>query len=390
LTEVFHVAPHLDCTSLAFSLTILTFSFPKLSVTREERLESVFSFKFGFIRISVIIPLVALSSYQSLIFHLTSYPLIRISLFDTDRLYIPQRPCARSFMETFFQGAHPLALCLEVFGSYGNQIISFIHAIFCTKIANIAEIFCCCGWAHLPPGEHFVTPDGISITTISKTRNVPYPRKYVLFDSFFFASDPCPDFSWKHAITGITHHLRKPFPPLNLDPELLVIVLRGGIDMWIWKDWSRTYTQPPCNFFLNVMKNFSKTLVVGGDHSACLDKIIKAGATSIPWNDIQATRYMLYARNVVWSRTSRAHGGIALAAYPQRFWMFDTEWDKQQNAIWWIGFQPEEFGEAHECVPSETYREELTPWLASEKQIQLIMEGNCPFRKIGRTDYNHI
>jgi hypothetical protein len=349
-------------------------------------LESVLSFKFGCTRISIIIPLVALSSYQSFSFRPKFDPVFRILHFDTDRLYLPQRPCAQSFVESFFHGAHPVAFCLQVYGSYGNQIISFIHAIFCAKIANIAEIFCCCGWGNLPPGEHFKTPDGISITTVKLPTDIPYPKESILFDNFFFAPEPCPDFSWKHAIAGISQHIRKPFPPLDLDPELLVIMLRGGAAMWTLQHSAENYTQPPCDFYLNVLQNFSKVVVVGGDHSPCLTKIIKAGAIPIPWNDVHAARYMYYARNVVWGKTSRAHGGIALAAYPQRVWMFDTEWDKLQNPLWWRGFRPEEFGEIYECVPSDEYRKALTPWLATEEQIQIVIEGNCTFRKIVPTN----
>jgi hypothetical protein len=175
--------------------------------------------------------------------------------------------------------------------------------------------------------------------------------------------------------------MRKPFPPLNVSEQELVIVLRGGPVVWAPIGYSMSYMQPPCKLFLDLMKNFSSTLVIGGDGSPCVNMTINAGARWMPWNETEGTRYMMYARNVAFSRTSRAHAVIALAPFLRRFWMFDIESEKREP-WWWRGFKPYEFAEGYDCAVSPEHRRIGLPWIPTEPQMQLVRNGTCEIRAI--------
>jgi hypothetical protein len=196
------------------------------------------------------------------------------------------------------------------------------------------------------------------------------------------SSPVCEDWSWKDAVSGALDILRKPFPPLTVDEKTLVIVLRGGSSVWSDMGGHPGYMQAPCRFFLDIMKNFSSTIVIGGDGSPCRDLTIQAGGKGIPWHPVEGTRYMFSAQNVAFTRTSRAHAVIALSPVLKRFWLFDVENEKTTMPEWWCGFKPAEFAEGYNCMPSEQYRKALMPWFPTTEQLRLIVEANCTFGPI--------
>jgi hypothetical protein len=66
------------------------------------------------------------------------------------------------------------------------------------------------------------------------------------------------------------------------------------------------------------------------DRSPWLDIARTAGGDWIPWDEVTGTRHMLYARNIVFSRSSRGLATIAFALFRTRFWMFDAEAEERQ------------------------------------------------------------
>jgi hypothetical protein len=169
---------------------------------------------------------------------------------------------------------------------------------------------------------------------------------------------------------------------MNLSEKQIVLVLRGGIEMWIAKRGSSAYMQAPCGYFLAVMKNFSDAIVVGGDGSPCQSLVVNAGGRWIPWDPIEGTRYMIWARNAIFARTSRSHAIIALAPFLRRFWLFDIESEIADNPVWWRGFKPYEFAEGYDCVASQEYRQMATPWVPTAEQVTLVLDWNCTFRRM--------
>jgi hypothetical protein len=303
--------------------------------------------------------------------------------------YSLTRECALSFVSSLSWEFRPSwnpsvaydGVFVTKYGSLGNQVITFVNARYFAAATVIPRIFCHSEWLGFPDGEYFKTQDGVEIFVARDEFHTPYPRSLLLSGSFFFSPAVCEDWSWKDVLDGVTDFLRKSFPPLNLSEHELVIVLRGGIEMWIAKGRSLCYMQAPCRFFLDIMTNFSSTLVIGGDGSPCMNMTIEAGGRWIPWNETEGTRYMLYARNVAFSRTSRSHAMIALAPFWRRFWLFDVESERKKE-WWWRGFKPYEFGEGYDCVASSEYRRIGSPWVPTEEQIQQVRNGSCEFRRI--------
>jgi hypothetical protein len=276
-----------------------------------------------------------------------------------------------------------LALSLKPFGSFGNQIISFVHARFLAKVLKIRLIVCPPGFFEFQNSAHYVLSDDLEIVIAGPKFSIPFPPWSVLRDSFFWAPPVCEDWSWKDVLSdGAAEILRQSFPPLNLNENQVVLVLRGGAEMWTTQRASGPYSQAPCGYFLDVMRNFSEAIVVGGDGSPCRELALNAGGRWVPWDQIEGTRYMLWAKNVIFARTSRSHGMIALAPFLRRFWMFDIESEMEANPTWWRGFKPYEFGEGYDCVASRQYRSALTPWIPTEKQKEIVRYGKCTFKRM--------
>jgi hypothetical protein len=303
--------------------------------------------------------------------------------------YALTRECALSYVTSSIWGFRPSwssrvvyeGVFVMSFGSFGNQVISFVNARYFASVCAISRIFCHSGWLSFQAGESFQAPDGVEISIARDRSHLPYPEPLVVSGVFFYSPPICEDWSWKDVLDGVAGFMRKPFPPLVLGEHELVIVLRGGREMWVRNREPMHYMQAPCKFFLDVMLNFSSTLVIGGDGSPCKDMAIKAGGQWIPWHPIEGTRYMLYARNIAFARTSRSHAAIALAPFRRRFWLFDVESEKRKE-WWWRGFKPYEFGEGYDCVASSEYRRIGSPWIPTEEQIQLVRNGGCEFRRI--------
>jgi hypothetical protein len=298
------------------------------------------------------------------------------------------RECARLFVTekkwNFQEPWNPrmayAGLFIMTSGSFGNQVIAFVNARFFALTIHVQRIICFSGWMSFATGERFVTSDGVEISIAMDRFHTQYPEASLLASNFFWAPEVCDDWSWKEVLDGAAHILRRPFPPLVLGEHELVLVLRGGVEMWTPGRLCKGYMQAPCQYFLDIMKNFSKTIVVGGDSYPCKDLVVKAGAREVSWNEFEATRYMLYARNVAFSRTSRAHATIALSPFWRRFWLFDTESEKQAQKWWWRGFKPWEYGDVQDCVASEEYRMIGNPWIPNATQKQLVMNGTCEFK----------
>jgi hypothetical protein len=272
------------------------------------------------------------------------------------------------------------------YGEFGNRVISFVNARYFAAATGISRIFCDPKWAGLemlpfPIGASFRARDGVEISIARDRFHTPYPESLILSSNFYFSPSVCEDWSWRDVRDGMSDFLLRQFKPMAFSERELVIVLRGGTGMWGPGKFCPAYMQAPCQFFLDIMKNSSQTWVFGGDGSPCKDIAVEAGGRWIPWDPIEGTRYMLYARNVAWARTSRSHAVIALTPVFQRFWMFDIETEKHEP-FWWRGFKPYEFGEGYDCVASSEYRRIGSPWIPTEQQIQQVRNGSCEFKAI--------
>jgi hypothetical protein len=304
--------------------------------------------------------------------------------------YVLERVCTQRFINGSgwgftvpFPPPEPVAaLYIKVFGSFGNHVICYVNAWYFAAIFGILQMFCEAGWAGFALGERFLTRDGIDLQIVSDQFHAPFPVSQLLVSEFFHSPPVCDDWSWKDALSGALDIFRKPFPPLSVDENTLIIVLRGGWAVWRPDGNSRMYMQAPCQYFLSLMRNHSRTIVIGGEGSPCVRLTIRAGGQWMPWDQVDGTRHMLYARYVAFTRTSRAHAIIALSPALKRFWMFDVENEKTILPVWWRGFKPNEFADGYDCVPSEQYRKALIPWFPTKEQLRIMVEGNCMFKPI--------
>ena len=142
--------------------------------------------------------------------------------------------------------------------------------------------------------------------------------------------------------------------------------LRSG-DIWARPELGRGYGQPPCNFYLDVMKkkNWSDIILLSEDRrNICVDVLVKHGAKYVrrPWH-IDVT-YLLNAENLAVSRGSIWVAISKLSIKLKNLYMFD----QGQTTI----------RDHMNCVATPQFRDSVLGfWEKSPSQLDLILTSSC-------------
>jgi hypothetical protein len=228
----------------------------------------------------------------------------------------------------------------------------------------------------------FLTTHGILINVVSNDTEIPYPRDQWINGEFIFPDFWCPEFMVRPFIESVRHGLMPVFPQVTVDPEALYLYMRGGPTGW-GTDVHRSYGQPPCNYYLQVMPKFKKVRVIGDFMNPCVNISIQAGAIWEEYDDRRNFALMIQAKYIVLATSSRSHAVMALSPVWKRFWIFDQAFERQREYTWWKGYTPLEFGDGENCVASENFRQNTVSWFASKEQINFILNSTCEFRPVG-------
>jgi hypothetical protein len=153
---------------------------------------------------------------------------------------------------------------------------------------------------------------------------------------------------------------------------------RGGPSVW-GNDIHSGYGQPPCDYYLEVMRNFRKVRVIGDFMNPCVNVTLQAGAVSEEYDDRKNLAVTVHAKYIVLASSSRSHAVIALSRVWKRFWMFDQAFESQREYTWWKGHTPLEFGDGQNCVATEQYKQAMFSWNATPLQIALMLNSTCVF-----------
>jgi hypothetical protein len=296
--------------------------------------------------------------------------------------YSLSRKCARAFAANMcsrdrktwtnvFDAAAP-----ATYGNYGNHFIIFVTVLALALVMTLQFIYVTRGFLWIG-SANFTTPQGIRIVSIDHYGQIPLPRERWILVSWGGPGRWCADFSYNFLISQVRESLLTAFAPVTIDQDMLFLYLRGGRDIWNFTAPNRNYAQPPCSFYFDSMRNFTKMRVIGDKFHPCTDPLIRAGADWELYNDTLDMSRMVFSRHIALGRSSRSHAVLALSPFPKQFWVFDqrTEWTLEP--LWWRGYSPLQFGYGLNCVPSEHFRRGVFPWRASSVQIQLILHSKC-------------
>jgi hypothetical protein len=302
---------------------------------------------------------------------------------DIPESYSLSRPCARSFAEGVLKVDRKKVTdrieCVRVpaFGQYGNHIIQIVASLAFCLIMNLKYIYGHSGFLWLYP-HNFTTVHGIHVSAVLNSTDIPIPPRRQVGLFWYFPSFRCPDFSYTYLLMDVREHLLRVLPPVTVDPDMAYLYLRGGNAPWDKKiGVDPLYAQPPCSFYLDVMHNFTKSRVLGGDLHPCREILINEGAQWEPFDDRRDMSLMVYSRYVALAFSSRSHAALALSPHPKQFWVFDQVAERLREPLWWSGYSPLQFGHGMHCVPSMQHRDATYPWKASPEQIGLILKSKC-------------
>jgi hypothetical protein len=274
------------------------------------------------------------------------------------------------------------AVAIDTCGEYGNHFVQLMTALAFCLVTKVRFIYVGSRFLWLW-GRNISTRNGIQVVTTESPAGLPLPREHVVHGGWWLPDYWCGDFSWAYLALQVREPLLCALPPVSVDPDALLLYLRGGQEVWNQSHGvNQNYAQPPCSFYLDAMRNFTKVQAIGGDLHPCRDVVIRAGASWQPYNDMLDMSRMVYARHIALARSSRSHAVLALSPFPKNFWVFDQLTELELERPWWRGYSPLMFGQGMNCRPSDHFRKVVFPWLASPIQVEFVLHGNCSWEPV--------
>jgi hypothetical protein len=297
--------------------------------------------------------------------------------------YSLSRKCARMFVQAMCRQngkswpVHVNAVVIHTYGSYGNHLIQLIPVLAFCLLTNVKYIYFRPDFLWLGK-RNITTPQSIHMVSLATNNFVSFSDECIIVRGFWRPTSWCGDFSYSGLVAQVREGLLAALPAVTVDPDTLYLYFRGGREQWDQKHGVHpNYGQPPCSFYLDAMRNFTKVRALGGDLHPCRPVVIRAGATWKPFDDRRDMARMVYSRHIVLARSSRSHAVLALSPWPKQFWVFDLPAEWGIEPVWWRGFSPLMFGHGLHCVPSDAYRTAIQPWRATPQQVQLVLNGIC-------------
>ena len=250
--------------------------------------------------------------------------------------------------------------CLTVYipGRFSNQVITFLRAIKICQMSGIKKLV-------LPP--HF-----LSFSNRKAFSNFYYEDIQVIFSTniseciqadVYFRPKRMPRLEFENSFNiHFKDMFYKALPQVEIPNNSLVIHIRSG-DIFFNKDPS--YGQPPCNFYLDIikMKNWSKVFLIAEDNvNPCVD-IVKQYAIYKQQSWENDLAYLLNAENFVASQGT--------------IWIAVTLLSKKLKNLYTFNRPESQIPDHMNCVPSNSVKRFMEEWKFSEKQVEALKHLKC-------------
>jgi hypothetical protein len=275
-----------------------------------------------------------------------------------------------------------VAIHVTTYCGFGNNWCQLLVALQFCLVTNITEIYVDESFCWLPANYSFHTPQHILIA-VTANGAVPHPRHRWLNELWMWPDGWCDDFTWRYLAESVRWGVLQCLPSVRTDASALYLYMRGGDSTWGYPIGAHVnYAQPPCDFYLQVMRNFSRSKVLGDFTHPCTSVLIGAGAELERYNERRNVALMVNAKYIALAMSSRSHAVLALSPVWKRFWMFDEDWEAAREPAWWRGYTPLEFGDGWDCIATMEFRTNLNRWDASPSQVEWIRNSSCRFDKV--------
>lgn len=271
-------------------------------------------------------------------------------------------------------------------GGFGNHFINLISALLVARILRIKQIYYPFPYKHYhlyKPFGKLTTADNITISVAS--RGEIETANHTMRSLFYIhPGDPfCPYFNFENTAHSIRDAWLDSLPRPHIDNDTLVIFLRGGKENWVHPAHIE-FGQPPCWYYLSVMKKFNRTIAISMDYrNVCLNITIANGAEHKIQSVVEDLATLIYSKNLVLARSTFSRAAMYLSPFKKRFWTFDAMSEDSQYPRWHHNHWYEEFGNHENCRATDQYRKDILDyWVVTDDHIKMILESNCTWEHV--------
>jgi hypothetical protein len=292
---------------------------------------------------------------------------------------------------------HPYrSITLELVSpNFGNGIACLLSALRFCDILGIYELNCGANFFFIT--AIFVTTRGVTVYPgPSVPEGFPEPTITTFFRPWGYPS--CLDWNTSEIADTVRWELLKMVgrPTVPIDDTTLVLSFRGG-DIFRAPDPVVVfdYQQPVCHYYTDVVRYFRKKFgdgvriwAVSEDYAnPCLNESIALGAEFVGGSILDDAATLVYAPNLVLSRSSFARTGLWLSPFPKNFWVFDGDPESIYTEKYDFRKRFLEHGEHWECTPLAHYRDNCVgQWGPTmerlEEQIEILKNDRCIWKWI--------
>jgi hypothetical protein len=276
---------------------------------------------------------------------------------------------------------------------FGNSIACLLAALRVCSILDIYDLNCFGDFPFIT--EPFITTHGV---TVYPGPDVPPDFPQPTIDTFFrpWAYPLCLDWNTSDLAETVKWQLLRMIAPpaVPIDDTTLVLSFRGG-DIFTAPDPVVVfdYQQPVCHFYTDVVRYFRRRFgkhaaiwaVSEDDANPCLNASLALGAVFAGGSPMDDAALLIYAPNLVLSRSSFARSALWLSPYPKNFWVFDGQPESIENETYDFRKRFLEHGEHWDCAPSQEYIETCVgqwgPTMEKlAEQIEILKNETCNWR----------
>jgi hypothetical protein len=182
--------------------------------------------------------------------------------------------------------------------------------------------------------------------------------------------------------------------PRAIVPDDTVVMSMRGADV-TGKNPPGNYWQPPCSYYTDVQKQFRHSIVLCQDWTnPCVNVSVSKGAVFDPGTFMTAFSKLLWAKNVVLSRSSFPRAALYMSPFRKNFYVFEGDVNSINGRWNMFVVRFLEHGDHWECLASDEYKQEIVPggvgrWRASKEQMELLQRDKCNWtrRKVSERSY---
>ena len=263
--------------------------------------------------------------------------------------------------------------------NFGNSMVLLNNLLYYCELLNITHIYLN-SRKHWPLSQD-VTSNEVNISLISpknidfKNRNMAIFHKNCIYFQKLIKTEI--------RIDRLKNEIKKNLPKMKLSSEDLFIHIRSG-DIFKYKSNSYiNYAQPPLCFYQRIINNFtfSKIYIITQDKSNPIIDILieKFPKIIISNNQLEKDIFILSnAYNIVGSISSFFTTLIIINENLKIVWEFDNYKLTEKYLHLHRDIYNYRFNYTiYKMFPSTKYKNEMFPWLNSERQINLMIKEKC-------------